>query len=102
MYDETATSELATGITISSDDATVNVDKTMQLTATLEPSGATGASMVSWKSSNEKVATVDRNGLLTALAAGTTTITASIGGLVSNELTITVESIPDLSLIHIF
>ncbi|MCB6416630.1 family 43 glycosylhydrolase, partial [Faecalimonas umbilicata] len=96
LYDETATSELATGITISSDDATVNVDKTMQLTATLEPSGATGASMVSWKSSNEKVATVDRNGLLTALAAGTTTITASIGGLVSNELTITVESIPDI------
>ena len=96
LYDETATSELATGIVVSSDDTTVDVDKTMQLTATLEPAGATGVSMVSWKSSDEKVATVDRNGLLTALAAGTTTITASIGGLVSNELTITVESIPNI------
>ena len=39
LYDETATSELATGIVVSSDDATVNVDKTIQLTATLEPAG---------------------------------------------------------------
>ena len=34
---------------------------------------------VNWSSSDETVATVDENGLVTALSAGTTTITASVG-----------------------
>jgi len=34
---------------------------------------------VKWSSSDETVATVDENGLVTALSAGTTTITASVG-----------------------
>lgn len=36
-------------------------------------------SKVNWSSSDESVATVDENGLVTALSAGTTTISASLG-----------------------
>ncbi len=39
----------------------------------------TGLTDPTWKSNNEKVATVDQNGVLTAMAVGTVTITASDG-----------------------
>ena len=54
--------------------ATIQIGKTQQLTATVTP---TGTSAVSWSSSNEAVATVDQNGLVTGLKAGTATITAT-------------------------
>lgn len=47
---------------------------TQQLTATVSPVNATDAD-VSWSSSNETVATVDANGLVTAVSAGSTDIT---------------------------
>lgn len=56
--------------------ATVNVNKTYQLKATLNPTNATNKN-VTWKSSNTKVATVDANGKVTAKAAGTVTITVT-------------------------
>lgn len=43
-----------------------------------------------WNSGNPAVATIDQNGLLTGISAGTTTVTASIGGLTSNSLPVTV------------
>ena len=45
---------------------------------------------VSWSSSNPAVATVDQTGLVTAVGTGTTSITASSGG-VSGYTTLTVE-----------
>ena len=50
--------------------------KTYTLTPTVEPSTATNKK-VTWTSSNEAVATVDANGKVTALKAGTATITAA-------------------------
>jgi uncharacterized protein YjdB len=50
------------------------VGQTSQLTATVNPSGATNKN-VTWSSSDEAVATVDNDGLVTAKAAGTATIT---------------------------
>ena len=49
--------------------------KTVQLSATCEPEEAIAD--VSWSSSNQKIATVDANGLVTAHQAGKVTITAT-------------------------
>ena len=51
-------------------------DKTFKLTATVIPSDA---GTVTWSSSDESVATV-KDGLVTAVAAGTVTITAGVAG----------------------
>jgi len=39
---------------------------------------------VAWKSSNESVATVSADGTITAVAAGTDTVTATSGSLTSS------------------
>ena len=65
-----------TGIKLNKSTAEVAAGKTLQLRATLEPSGATGT--VNWTSSNTSVATVSNSGLITAKTAGTATITASV------------------------
>ena len=51
-------------------------DETGTLTATVEPSNATNKN-VTWESSNTSVATVDASGLVTAVSAGTATITVT-------------------------
>jgi len=63
-----------TGISIAAAPAEFTVDTSELLTATLTPSNATDVS-VTWSSSNSAIATVDSNGLVTAVAEGTTTIT---------------------------
>ena len=67
---------LATAITLSQTTAEVPAGETLQLTATVLPENATDRT-VSWTSSNPAVATVNANGLVTAVAAGTATITAT-------------------------
>jgi DNA-binding beta-propeller fold protein YncE len=47
----------------------------------------------SWFSADPLIATVDQNGLMTGVASGSTTVMASIGGLVSNSLPIVVMDI---------
>ena len=70
----TEPSETVSGITLTPTAATIQIGKTQQLTATVNP---VGTSAVSWSSNNEAVATVDQNGLVTGLKAGTATITAT-------------------------
>ncbi len=53
---------------------TLNVGDTTTVTATVTPEVATG---VSWSSSNSNVATVDENGLVTAVGAGDASIIAT-------------------------
>jgi len=65
-----------TGVTVSPTSASLAVNATQQLTATLVPSNAT-VTGVSWSSSNTAVATVSATGLVIAVAAGTATITAT-------------------------
>lgn len=67
----------ATGIRLNSTSATLtSQNETLQLTATVTPDNATDKS-VTWTSSNTAVATVSSTGLVTAVANGTATITAT-------------------------
>lgn len=67
----------AVSITATGSKTSINLDSetTLQLTATVSP--ATASQAVVWSSSNDKVATVDANGLVTGVTDGTTTITAT-------------------------
>ena len=71
------------GILLNKTSGRVAVGQTAQLVATVRPSNAAVPS-VTWSSSNETVATVDANGLVTGLTAGTTVITVT-----SNETGVT-------------
>jgi len=63
-------------ITLDKHAITIARGETMQLIATVLPESAASAG-VTWTSSNENVATVDDNGIVSAFAAGTATITAT-------------------------
>ena len=56
----------------------MNSGTTAQLSATITPAEAFAT--ITWTSSDESVATVDANGLVTAVAGGTCTITAKTSG----------------------
>ena len=64
--------------------------ETYKLTATVSPEDATNQG-ISWRSSDSRVATVDDNGLVTAIGAGTATVTVTMadGGLTATcEVTV--------------
>ena len=80
-----------TGINLDKTNATLEVGKTLQLTAALIPAGAGGT--VSYSSSNTAVATVSATGLVTGKKAGTATITAKVGNLSATcKITVSVET----------
>ena len=78
-----------TGITVSPKTNTINVGDTVQLTATVTPSNATDKS-VTWSSSDTSIATVSNTGLVTGVAVGTVTITATTSNNLSDTATVTV------------
>jgi hypothetical protein len=83
-----------TGVIVIPETASIVVTETYQLTANVFPKGATNQS-VTWSSSNPSIATVDSNGLVTAVAEGgpvTITATTSDGGFTDTS-TITVNSV---------
>ena len=80
-----------TGVSVSPPSVGLDAGATTALTATVSPSDATDAS-VNWSSDDVAVATVDANGLVTAVSSGTATITAATvdGGLTASS-TVTVS-----------
>ncbi|MDE6562582.1 MAG: Ig-like domain-containing protein, partial [Muribaculaceae bacterium] len=68
----------ATDLTLSLNTAELKVGETVTLEATVIPDNATDKT-VTWKSDNEEVATVDSNGMVTAVSLGEATITAACG-----------------------
>ena len=87
---------LATSIEMNENSAEIIEGGTLQLTATVFPTNATNKT-VNWASSAPTVATVDGNGLVTAVAPGVATITATTtdGSNLSASCVVTV--IEDLS-----
>ena len=83
----------ATGITVTPDTLTLVEGATSQLTATVEPNNATDKT-VTWVSGNDSVATVDATGLVTAVLAGTATITATNAAGQSVTCAVTVNPAP--------
>jgi len=65
-----------TGISLNYTTLSLPIGANAQLTATVSPSNAANPN-VTWSSSNPSVATVSNNGLVTALAVGNATITAT-------------------------
>ena len=65
-----------TGVSLNKNTTTIKVGGTETLTATVEPANATNKA-VTWSSDNISVATVDANGLVTAVAEGSATITVT-------------------------
>ena len=84
----------AEGVSIAADgETTLKVGGAVQLRATVTPDAATDKS-VSWSTGNANVATVDVNGLVTAVGVGTTTITCTNSAGQTATIDITVERTP--------
>lgn len=66
-----------TGIKVTPDKVTVEKGQTANLNVAYLPADTTDEKAVTWKSGNENVATVDANGVVTAVAGGTTKIVAT-------------------------
>ncbi|GHT43316.1 hypothetical protein AGMMS49965_16860 [Bacteroidia bacterium] len=68
--------ESATSVSLDKTSAALSVGDTEQLTASILPTGAS-VTAVTWSSSNTEVATVSASGEVTAVSAGTATITVT-------------------------
>ena len=67
-----------TSVTLNKTSLTLTEQETFQLSATVSPDNATDKT-VTWSSSNTAIATVSQDGLVSAIAVGSTTITATAG-----------------------
>lgn len=74
-------------LSLEKDSAAVEVGKTVAISAVASP-----ASEITYQSSDKKVATVDEQGVVKGVAAGTAVITVSANG-VSREFTVTVKAV---------
>ena len=74
---EAASKVPVTGISLSPTSLTLNVGSSAVLTAQVHPVNASEQT-VTWASSDERVAVVDGSGMVTAVGAGQTVITASV------------------------
>ncbi|MGE7662911.1 Ig-like domain-containing protein [Peribacillus sp. NPDC097197] len=82
-------------ITLNKSTVSIKLNKTAQLTATVNPADATDQS-INWTSANPKIAVVDVSGKIKPVNAGTTTITATANGnpSIKKSITVTVLKVP--------
>lgn len=80
-------------VTLNAETLSLEVGDVSTLIATVLPENATDKSVV-WDSEDDAVATVDTYGLVTAVAEGSTKITATAGGITA-EVTVTV-TVPEV------
>lgn len=77
-------------IELAADETNLIVNGTANLTATVAPADYTGELV--YEVSDNTVVSVSEDGVITALKAGVATITAKVGDVISNEVTITVKN----------
>ncbi|MGO4347620.1 family 16 glycosylhydrolase [Paenibacillus sp. MCAF9] len=83
-----------TGVTLNQSTAQLQVGQSVQLNATVAPSNATNK-QVTWSVSGASIASVNQNGVVTGLAPGTTTVTATTAdGNKTASSTITIVPAP--------
>ena len=82
-----------TGISLDKQEVTIKKGDTVKLEVIYNPDDTSDSKEVTWTSSDDTVASVDDNGLVTALKDGTTTITAQVGNLIA-ECTVNVREVP--------
>jgi hypothetical protein len=89
----TAAEVLVTSVELNKEDLALVEEASETLIATVLPDDATDSS-VTWDSSNDEIATVDANGLVVAVSAGTATIsvTANDGSGLFDECEVMVEA----------
>ena len=80
-------------VSISPSPVTIVYGEQTTLSATVLPENATYPS-VSWSSSDESVLTVDSNGVVKTVSAGTATVTAAASNGVKDECEVTVQAFP--------
>ena len=83
----------ATSVSLSAEDLTLMIGQSGRLKATISPDNTTDPTIV-WKSDNESVAIVSSNGLVTAVSAGTASVTATCGS-VTATCRVTVNARPE-------
>ena len=87
-------SQPVTGISLNQLSISIIKGKTYQLSASIQPSGASNRN-VTWSSSNSNIATVSSSGKVSAKAAGTATITVTTkDGSKTAKCTVTVKNEP--------
>jgi uncharacterized protein YjdB len=91
-------------VVVSPDSISVIVGNTSTLTAAVKDAGGNtlDGRDVTWKSDNTAVATVDGNGVVTAVAPGATTVTATSGGKSGNaKVVVTLEPVAKVAVANI-
>lgn len=99
-YDESYVVEervLATSVSLSQTELSLEKGDTTTLTTNVEPANATNGGEIQWTSSNEKIATVSSDGVVTAIKAGTVTITATAAFSQTQESATCVITVADES-----
>lgn len=92
-YDKIPRTIPVSSITLDKSEASLTIGETLQLTATLLPEESTDKS-VTWSSSDEKVATVTAEGLVTAVGIGKAVITATTNDGTSLSATCEITVLP--------
>lgn len=88
----TAAVIVPTGVTVNPTTASISIGGTRQITATVAPTNSTNKS-VTWSTSAPAVATVSATGLITAVAAGSATITCTtVSGARTATVAVTVPA----------
>ncbi len=90
----TVVKQYVTAITLNESSLVMHIGDTFQLAADVQPENASNPTL-SWSTGNSSVARVDNNGLVTAIAGGTTYVRASATDGSGRSASCTIEVIPD-------
>ena len=78
-----------TAVDLSEESLSMKPEETQKVEAIITPKDATDHD-VTWTSDNPEVASVDANGVITAIKGGVANITATVGGITSDALVVVV------------